>query len=46
MNCDVPFQAIADWSDPAVLVPFLSVCFGMLFVTLFMTFYFKKHNLM
>lgn len=46
MNCRVPFQAALSWSDPGVLAPFLSVCFGMIFVTLFMTTYFRKHGLL
>jgi len=46
MNCQVPFQAFLDWSDSEAIVPFISVCAAMLLVTLFMSAYFKKHDLM
>lgn len=34
------------WDDPTMVIPFLSILFGMVFVSLFMVVYFKKHNLM
>jgi Mg2+ and Co2+ transporter CorA len=46
MNCEVPFQAFLDWSDAEAVLPFISVCAAMLFVTLFMSAYFRKHHLM
>lgn len=45
MNCEVPFQKDADMSFESV-APFLSICVTMLLVTIMMTVYFRKSDLL